>query len=124
MKNLKSEKGFTLLEVIVAISILSIGILAVASMQIMSLKGDAFAQSRTESATWAQDKMEELLSLPYDHPNLTVGSSYSDETRGNYLIRYTVENNAVSNTKLLTVSVRLRGKVVNQISCIRSQLLV
>jgi len=40
---LKREKGFTLLEVIVAISILSFGLLAIASMQISAMRGNSFA---------------------------------------------------------------------------------
>jgi len=38
-----NEKGFTLLEVIVAISVLTIGLLGVASMQVSAIKGNTLA---------------------------------------------------------------------------------
>jgi type IV pilus assembly protein PilV len=40
---LKTENGFTILEVLIAVSVLAIGILAVASMQISAIRGNAFA---------------------------------------------------------------------------------
>ena len=65
-----NEKGFTLLEVIVAISILTIGLLAVASMQVSAIRGNALAFGITEATSWAADQMEKLIVLPYDHANL------------------------------------------------------
>lgn len=65
-----NQKGFTLLEVIVAISILTIGLLAVASMQVSAIRGNASAYGITEATSWAADQMEKLMVLPYDHANL------------------------------------------------------
>ncbi len=69
-----AEGGFTLLEVIMAISILTAGLLAVASMQISAIQGNSLAGQLTTGTSIAQDKMEELLSLPYTllvtHPDL------------------------------------------------------
>ncbi len=65
-----NEKGFTLLEVIVAISILTIGLLAVASMQVSAIKGNTLAFGITEATSWASDQTEKLTVLPYDHADL------------------------------------------------------
>ena len=65
-----NEKGFTLLEVIVAISILTIGLLAVASMQVSAIRGNASAYGITEATFWASDQVEKLIVLPYDHADL------------------------------------------------------
>ena len=65
-KNKDSEKGFTLLEVIIAISILTIGLLAVASMQVSAIKGNTLSFGVTEATTWAGDQMEKLMIMPYD----------------------------------------------------------
>ncbi len=65
-----NEKGFTLLEVIVAISILTIGLLGVASMQVSAIRGNASAFGITEATSWASDQMEKLIVLPYDHADL------------------------------------------------------
>ena len=65
-----NEKGFTLLEVIVAISILTIGLLAIASMQVSAIRGNASAYGITEATSWASDQIEKLTVLPYDHADL------------------------------------------------------
>ena len=70
IKKGKNEKGFTLLEVIVAISILTIGLLAVASMQVSAIRGNASAYGITEGTSWASDQVEKLMVLPYDHADL------------------------------------------------------
>ena len=59
--NRGKEAGFTLLEVLVAISILSVGILGVASMQASAIRGNDFAGGLTEGTTWAGDRMEKLV---------------------------------------------------------------
>jgi prepilin-type N-terminal cleavage/methylation domain-containing protein len=65
-----TEAGFTLLEVIMAIAILTFGLLAVASMQSSAIQGNYTARLQTEGTTWAQDRMEKLLALPYSDPML------------------------------------------------------
>jgi type IV pilus assembly protein PilV len=62
----KREKGFTLIEIMVAIFILTIGILAVASMQNSSLLGTAKSNAVTQATNVAMDRMERLLCLPFD----------------------------------------------------------
>lgn len=76
----RNEKGFTLIEVLIAISILAIGLLAVASMQGSASKNNVFAGSRTEAATLAADQMERLLSLDWD--DTLLGDADSDGTAG------------------------------------------
>lgn len=64
------ERGFTLIEIIVAISLFSIGLLAVASMQVSAIRGNTLAGGVTEATSWVSDLMEKLMILPYDHANL------------------------------------------------------
>jgi type IV pilus assembly protein PilV len=59
------EQGFTLVEVIVALAILAFGLLAIATMQATAIKGNSQAMGLTEAATFAQDRLERLMSLPY-----------------------------------------------------------
>ena len=58
-----SERGMTLLEVVIALAIFSIGIMAVASLQVSSTNGDTRARLATEAATVAHDQAEKLLSM-------------------------------------------------------------
>jgi type IV pilus assembly protein PilV len=63
-----SDRGLTLLEVLAAMAILAFGLLAIATMQATSVKGNSQAIGITEAVSLAQDKVEELMRLPYDDP--------------------------------------------------------
>lgn len=71
MDNRNRQKGFTLIEVLVAMTLLVIGILAVASMQISSLGGNSLAIRVTEASTWAGDAIENFMALPYSDASLS-----------------------------------------------------
>ena len=79
-----NDKGFTLLEVIVAISILTVGLLAVASMQVSAIKGNTLAFGVTEATCLASDQIEKLIILPYDHADLvdTDGDGTGEDNDG------------------------------------------
>jgi len=64
------QKGFTLLEVIMAVSILTVGILAVASMQGAAIMGNVRATDVTDATTLATDRLEKLAALAYDDTDL------------------------------------------------------
>lgn len=120
---IQNERGFTLLEIIMAISILSIGILAVASMQAASLRGDAFAQNRTEGATWGQDKIEEFMAIPFGDAKLAVGYTETSTPNG-YTVNAAVTAGPVGDTRRITVTVQnQQGTQVSQLSGVRSILL-
>jgi prepilin-type N-terminal cleavage/methylation domain-containing protein len=61
----KTDGGFTLLEIMLAIAFLSIGLLAIASMQISAVRGNSSARDISEAATLAELQMETLMSVPY-----------------------------------------------------------
>ena len=105
--NRRRERGFTILEVLMAASILTIGILTVASMQISSIRGNAFAGKVTEATTWAGRQLEILQSLPYNDTDLTAGTTHSDTNPpANYTVAWTVTDEAIfNNTKTIDVTV-------------------
>jgi len=57
------EKGFTLVEIMVAIVVLSIGFFAAASMQISAVSTNSSANHITEATNLAQSRLEELMAL-------------------------------------------------------------
>jgi type IV pilus assembly protein PilV len=61
---MRSEAGFTLLELMVAITILAVGLLATLNMQSTALGANAFAQRTTSAASVARAAMDELISQP------------------------------------------------------------
>ena len=67
------EQGFTLIEILIAITVFAIGILAVGKMQITAIQGNSRANQLTEAVTLAQSKIEELISLNYNDPLLADG---------------------------------------------------
>ncbi len=71
MTTLNNTQGFTLIEVIVAMAVLAIGILALQTMQITSIKGNAHANRLTTSSIWASDRLERIHALPYRDMSLT-----------------------------------------------------
>jgi type IV pilus assembly protein PilV len=59
----KNAQGFSLIDVLIGMSILSIGILAVARMQISTVRNTTNGNTITEAVMLAQQKMEELKSV-------------------------------------------------------------
>jgi type IV pilus assembly protein PilV len=61
----KKEAGFTLLEVLVGISILAIGMLAVAQMQITAIEGIDKSDESAIALNLAQREMERIINMDY-----------------------------------------------------------
>jgi type IV pilus assembly protein PilV len=65
------QQGYTLVEILIAITILAFGLLAVATMQVRAIKTNAIASSISQGLTLGQAKVEELMNLAYSHPALS-----------------------------------------------------
>lgn len=61
----KHHQGFTLLEVIIALFVFTLGILGVAAMQLRSIHGNASGMRLTEATAQAQDIIETIMQEPY-----------------------------------------------------------
>lgn len=73
MKKVNS-RGFTLIEVLIALLVLSIGILAVSVMQITAIKSNSTSFYRAVANNIGNSIIEELKRLPFDDPNLSPGA--------------------------------------------------
>jgi prepilin-type N-terminal cleavage/methylation domain-containing protein len=58
-----SQEGFSLVEVLVAILLLTVGLLALAKMQTQAVASNSFGNQLTQATFLAQDKLEELRLL-------------------------------------------------------------
>ncbi len=61
-----NKNGFTLIEVMASMIILSIGVLGLAPLIISAIQGNSFGEGMTDAALLAQDKIEQLRNSNYD----------------------------------------------------------
>lgn len=59
------ERGFSLLELLVAITVLAIGLLGIAGLQGATIKKNVSAMRNTEATALLEDKIEEYRNTPY-----------------------------------------------------------
>jgi len=105
------NRGFTLVEIMIAIFILSFALLVMAQMQIMAIRGNAFANKTTTAVTLAQDKIEELKGLSYSS---VVGGS---DSSGVHTRTWTVQNDTpATDLKTVTVNVSWQDTSAHQVS--------
>jgi type IV pilus assembly protein PilV len=74
------KDGFSLIEVLIALIFLAIGLLAIASLQITSVRGNFFSNNLMQATYVAQDQLEYLKNLPFDDPLLSLGD-HQDVTK-------------------------------------------
>jgi len=99
-----SSRGYTLIEVMIAMVIFSFGILGMYAMQISSVNGNAAAGKRTEAVSWAANQMEILLETPY----ASIGNN--QVTQGIYTIQWTapeidINNDGTNDAKNIQINV-------------------
>lgn len=82
MPFLAGEKGFSLIEVMVAMVVLAVGILGLISMQTQSINANSSAFSRTGANGVAISVLETLRELPTSDPNLLATHAVMPNTPG------------------------------------------
>ena len=87
-KAVPATEGFTLIEVLVAISILSIGILAMYSMQLAAVHTNYLGGSVTQSGNFSSSQIEEIYSLDYSADRL------SKDQKGKAVLQYQDDDGA------------------------------
>ena len=61
-----TEKGLSLIEVLVAMVVLSLGLLGLERVHIAAIQANTIASRLTQGTTLAQDRAEQLMALPYN----------------------------------------------------------
>ncbi|OGQ56938.1 MAG: hypothetical protein A3J24_00455 [Deltaproteobacteria bacterium RIFCSPLOWO2_02_FULL_53_8] len=57
--------GFTLIEILVAMTILSVGVLGIMSLTGTAMKSSSYARALTQATNAAQNRIEAVLAIPY-----------------------------------------------------------
>ena len=104
MKYLIKSPGFTLIEVLVALVILSVSLLALAGLMITTTKNNSFGGRMTEAATFAQDKLEELRAIRWEDISEGVNT---DQKSGSTGINYTRDWNVATTGSLKTITITI-----------------
>jgi len=132
----RTDKGFTIIEVLITMAIFSIGFLGIAKLQLSSVGGNRNAFQISEALSLAEGRMEQLISAPFnslidtnnDGANglnaNTAGSADNTFTTadGRYSIFWNVADNFPgNNTKTIKVIVAWRRGSKNlSFSCIKA----
>lgn len=92
--NSDNQSGFTILEVMIAIVILTIGILSVNVMQLSSIRGNHTANILTSETGWTSSIIEWILNSPYhtDSNGLDNADSNGSDDDGDGVIDETDES--------------------------------
>lgn len=136
------NSGFTIMEVMIAMVILAVGMLGIASLQISATKSNGVSGASSMAYNLAQQYMEQVLNTNYTDPNLAdanagnnadllsttsvdyqnVDMSGSTVDLGGFdLIINVADDNPISNTKTVVVIITWQnGQRSRSISCIKS----
>lgn len=74
----KSKEGFTLLEVMVALTILGIGFVVIFQLFSMGLNSMERSENYTKAVIYAKEKLNEMIAMPEPQEGIKEGSSGKD----------------------------------------------
>jgi prepilin-type N-terminal cleavage/methylation domain-containing protein len=106
-----TSRGFTLIEVLVSLVILSVSLLAVAGLMATATKNTSFGGRMTEASTFAQDRLEQFRVTTWQSVPVGVGPQVPPDPpdlktwTGPTGITYTRNWNVVQTGNLKTVTI-------------------
>lgn len=112
-----NQHGFTLLEVLVALTIFAVGLLGIAGVQIRSMEYNAGSNTRTVATAIAQGVLEDVLTrspedavFKTDSPpiDFDLGDSATVDGAGNFAASWVVKTNDPA-TRIAKITVTVTG---------------
>ena len=121
---MKHDSGFTLVEVLVAISLLALVIVGLSSMGVTTIQADSHSRRQSAAVSLAQAKLEELRVLRRSHADWTaglhreIGLQENGSSGGTYTREWEVETdyNTYKGLSRVTVTVSWDDGQVRQVS--------
>lgn len=110
----KSQAGFTLVELLIAVVILAIGLLGLAQLQVTAIQTNSQTATKTAATALAQKAIEEVMAWPADDARLNADGTGSLDTvtvagAGTYNITWAVTANYEGVTNLCRVDVAVQS---------------
>jgi len=82
---LQTQRGFSLIEVMIALVLFAVGLLAFAGLEVVALRNSTYSKEYGKSNTYAQQKVEEMKGTAW-----TSVSAGSDTLEGKFTRTWTV----------------------------------
>lgn len=101
-QNKTDDRGFTLIEVMIGLTIFAIGILGVAKMHFSAIQGDQSAREFTEATNIALDQLENLMVGPYAQ----IAGTTTQTTSDGYRVSWTVTEQTTWEVKTVNMSIQ------------------
>ena len=118
MKDSIKSRGFSLIEILIAIVILSISLLALASLMVTTTQNNSFGGHMTEATTFAQDMLERLRVSPWENV-VSNADQVTGSTGINYDRNWVVSPNPTSpddTLRTVTMTINWNDKVDHSIT--------
>jgi type IV pilus assembly protein PilV len=114
-KLFKKSAGFTLIEILIALVIFSISILAFAGLTVTATRSGSYGGRMTEAVTFAQDKLEELKANSWG--NIVSGGDRKTGPTGiNYTRNWKVLEKDTRNLKTVSITIDWKDRADHSIS--------
>jgi len=106
--------------VLIVIAIFSIGVLAVAIMQVAAINTNASARMSGEATALAANQLEALMTLNYDHADLNPATNPHELVQGAYTVTWNVTESDIdgdgsNDSKTIFVTVRCANPKANDV---------
>jgi len=99
LRKSRRESGFTLIETMVAILVMTIGLFSVAALMSQSVNTTAHSRYQTMAAMLATEKLEDLNRYPSDDAHLVPGGSLGADNAGYFDdVQTSTDNGVISET--------------------------
>jgi prepilin-type N-terminal cleavage/methylation domain-containing protein len=105
VRRARPERGFSLIELLIALTVLMIGVAGILALQMTALRATAYSRHATEATILAEDKMEELRTQPYMSGQDQVNAQGILDPEGRYQRVWTVTEPPAGGAPSVTVQV-------------------